>query len=105
MEDCAFRILEAQIRTKATKWNTGGTNRGFGGGRIRNAQRYVVWLAKGFVALCLKQRQLRPVVADPNERHGLRFVINLQTKDIAKPGDRARQIAIPNANVIDALAV
>src|SRR6266581_8249411 len=105
VEDGAFWILEAQIRTEAPKGNSRCAKRGFGGGWIRNAQRHVVRLAHRLVAFGLKQRHLRAVVPNADERHGLRLVLDLQTQDVAKPGDRARQIAIPNANVIDASAV
>src|SRR5439155_22585250 len=105
VEDGAFWILEAQIRTEAPKGNSRCAKRGLGNGRIGNAQGHVVGRAHRLVAFGLKQRHLRAVVPNADERHGLRLVLNLQTQDVAKPGDRARQIAIPNANVIDASAV
>ena len=105
MEDGAFRILESQIRTDAPEGNSRCAKRGLGGGRIGNAQRHVVGLAQRLLAFGLKQRQVRAVVADVDERHGPCLVVNLQTQDVAKPGDGARQIAIPNANVVDASAV
>jgi hypothetical protein len=105
VEDGAFRILEAQIRTEAPKGNSRCAKRSLGGGRIGNAQRHVVGLARRLVAYGLKQRHLRTVIPNADKRHGRRFVLNLQTQDVAKPSDRARQIAIPNANVIDASAV
>ena len=105
VEGGAFRILEAQIRTEAPKGNSRCAKRALGGGRIGNAQCHVVRLAQRLVAFRLKQRYVRTVVTDANDRHGPGLVVNLQTQDVAKPGDRARQITIANANMVDASAV
>jgi hypothetical protein len=105
VEDGTFRILEAQTGTEAPEGNSRCAKRGLGGGRIRNAQGHVVGLARRLVTFRLKQRHVRAVLAELDERHGPRFVVYPQTQDVAKPGNRARQIPIPNANVVDASAV
>jgi hypothetical protein len=60
----------------------------------------VVRLAQRLITFGLKERQLRAVAPDPDERHGLRFVLDVETQDVAKPGHRTRQVAIANADMI-----
>jgi len=60
----------------------------------------VVRLAQRLIAFGLKERQLRAVVTDPDDRHGSRFVLDVKTQDVAKPGHRTRQVAIANADMV-----
>src|ERR1043166_10021623 len=68
VENGAFRILKAQIRTEAPKGNSRCAKRSLSGGRIRNTQRHVMRLAQGLVARGLKQRQTGAALPQPAQK-------------------------------------
>jgi hypothetical protein len=100
VEDCPLGILEAQIRPDSPQGNSGCAKRCLRHLGIGNPQRHVVRLAQRLIAFGLKERQLRAVATDPDDRQGSRFVLDVETQDVAKPGHRTRQVAIANADMI-----
>src|SRR5262249_759688 len=120
VEDCPLGILEAQIRPDSSQGNSGCAKRCLRRLGIGNPQRHVVRLAQRLIAFGLKERQLRALATDPDDRHRSRFllaaktpaarlcssfVLDAKTQDVAKPGHRTRQIAIANADMVYALRI
>src|SRR5215472_11484290 len=100
MKNGSFRIFEAEIRPKLSQWNSRCTKRCQRRLGIGDPQRNMVRLAQRFIATGLKERQLRAVGADADKRHSWRFMLDVKTQDLAKPGHCTRQIPITNADMI-----
>ena len=100
MENGTLWILKAEIRPELSQGNSGCPKRCHRRPGIRNAQRHVVRLTKRLIAFGLKERQLRAVAPDADDRHGACFVLDVETQDVAKPGHGTRQIAITNADMV-----
>jgi len=100
VENGTLWILKAEIRPDLSQGNSGCAKRCHRRLGITNPQRHVVRLAKRLIAFGLKERQLRAVAPDTDDRHGACFVLDVETQDVAKPGHGTRQIAIANADMV-----